>query len=95
MADFEKTEKVGSTGLKKNDAFYELSPEEQKTTNKPVYKGYFVMNDTFYDVAFWLEKNAEKVAKGYFLSGTVTKQWKPEDKQEPTVDPSPNDDIPF
>ena len=53
------------------------------------------MNDIFYDVAFWLEKDTEKVAKGFFLSGSVSEQWKPEDNQEAAADSSPNDDIPF
>ena len=92
MAD---SKRVATVGLKKNDAFYTLSPEKQKTTRQPVYKGYVAMNDIFYDVAFWLEKDTEKVAKGFFLSGSVSEQWKPEDNQEAAADSSPNDDIPF
>jgi hypothetical protein len=96
MADFEKTERVATTGLKKNEAFYALSPEEQITTRQPVYKGFVAMNDTFYDVAFWLEKDAGKISKGYFLSGSVTEQWKPpENKQESPPDTGSGENIPF
>ena len=124
MADYKKKEGVvGKIGLSKNDAFFTLDQETQKTTPNPVYKGWMSLfpdhiaelegiiqkhreeiaaggskdkdKPLFLDVAYWLEKDAGKIAKGQFLSGSVSEQWQPENKQEPTADSSPNDDIPF
>ena len=100
MADYEKPNKVGFVGLKKNEEFFKLSKEEQLETKQPVYKGYFlnIEEDKFYDLAFWLETRPEKIAKGDFLSGSVTEQFKKEDSapaQAPAQPGLTDDDIPF
>tara|TARA_R100000995_G_C3406974_1_gene87596 strand:- start:286 stop:588 length:303 start_codon:yes stop_codon:yes gene_type:complete len=100
MADYEKPNKVGFVGLKKNEEFFKLNKEEQKESRQPVYKGYFLNKeeDKFYDVALWVETDAEKVGKGFFLNGSITEQFKKEEQAPAQAPGQPglvDDDIPF